>query len=162
MKVAIIGRFQPLHKGHYHMIKKVFEEYGKENTVVVIGSINRHGFENPLSFEERKMMITSCFGDVKVYGLEDFESDEEWTRRFLEKFPDVNIVISGSNWVRRCLTPFVKVITPDFLEPEKYKGTNVRRLAISGGDWKSLVPECSRKILEELNFVERLKQLLRV
>nr|AIE95863.1 Nicotinamide mononucleotide adenylyltransferase [uncultured marine thaumarchaeote AD1000_70_G10] len=57
MKVGIlIGRFQPLHKGHVNAIE--FARDNSERLFVIVGSAEKSNQErNPFSFEERKRMI---------------------------------------------------------------------------------------------------------
>ena len=57
MKVGIlIGRFQPLHKGHVNAIE--FARNNSERLFVIVGSAEKSNQErNPFSFEERKRMI---------------------------------------------------------------------------------------------------------
>ena len=54
----IIGRFQPLHRGHIALIEWAYEQKESDSLRIVIGSSNRlHSPENPWSWEERKEMI---------------------------------------------------------------------------------------------------------
>lgn len=51
-----IGRFQPFHKGHLHLIKTALGK--SEYLIIVIGSVNRHAsIKNPFTFFERAEMI---------------------------------------------------------------------------------------------------------
>ena len=57
MKVGIlVGRFQPLHKGHVKAIE--FARNNSEKLFVIVGSAEKSNQKrNPFSFEERKKMI---------------------------------------------------------------------------------------------------------
>ena len=55
-----IGRFQPLHIGHTHIISKMLDECDK--VVIAIGSAQESGTKrNPLSYAYRKGLITETF-----------------------------------------------------------------------------------------------------
>jgi len=65
----MVGRMQPIHKGHQILIDKGLEMC--EKFVVLLGSSNvsREG-ENPFTFEERKEMIKAIYGNrVEVYPI---------------------------------------------------------------------------------------------
>ncbi|RMF91195.1 MAG: nicotinamide-nucleotide adenylyltransferase, partial [Methanobacteriota archaeon] len=56
MKALFIGRFQPLHKGHMMIIKRILEE--TDALSIVIGSSQHAGTpENPFSADEREEML---------------------------------------------------------------------------------------------------------
>ncbi len=68
---VLVGRFQMLHKGHEEIIEKSLELC--EKTAVFIGSSQESRTEkNPFSFEERKEMLKTVFGDkIMVFPLPD-------------------------------------------------------------------------------------------
>lgn len=57
-----IGRFQPFHKGHAEMIRKLATRYTK---VVVIVAGNRPDAKNPFSYELRREMMEASLPDVE-------------------------------------------------------------------------------------------------
>lgn len=63
MKIAVtIGRFQPFHQGHEHLLKTALAE--NDYLIVVLGSSNRHrSVKNPFSVAERKGMILDWVQD---------------------------------------------------------------------------------------------------
>jgi bifunctional NMN adenylyltransferase/nudix hydrolase len=76
---AYIGRFNPIHAGHMKVIERMLELYGKDNSLVVIGSSNatqslRHFF----SYEERKSLILKLFPGIRLVGLPDYADDATW------------------------------------------------------------------------------------
>ena len=66
-----VGRFQIIHKGHVQMIEAAVSV--SERTAIFVGSSQESGTEkNPLSYEMRKEMLKSVFGDrVEVFPLPD-------------------------------------------------------------------------------------------
>lgn len=57
---VFIGRFQPLHVGHEHVIRQALEQVGR--LIVLVGSANvARDPRNPFTFTERKAMIRSAF-----------------------------------------------------------------------------------------------------
>ena len=83
----VVGRFQPLHDGHRHLIKMAIEE--NNEIVVCIGSAQK---ADPLTVEERQerlqnFMVSLNLEDkkIKITNLEDVPSDEEWLSQLSEK-----------------------------------------------------------------------------
>lgn len=157
MKALFLARLQPLHLGHLHAIKSAMKKF--EEVIVAIGSSDKQNtFENPFSFEERKKMVEKYFGNLNVIGVEDMESDEEWCRAIRKK-ADFDVVISGSEWVKKCFSSLKKVVQPEFLIPEVYNGTKIREKMAKGEKWEDLVPEKVAKYIKRIKGVERVKNL---
>ena len=84
----LIGRFQPFHNGHKHLIDFGLEH--AERVVVLVGGSNKaRSFKNPWTFEERKQMIDSVFNGISDDFVEAFEQHLEEQRVFVEPLPDV-------------------------------------------------------------------------
>lgn len=156
-RALFVGRFQPLHKGHKSVIDNLKDIYDLE---IAIGSFEKsHTFENPLSGRERAEVLRNCFPDIETNEVPDVPSDREWTRKILEEI-EFDFVVSGNSHTRKCFQNFnIEVTEPDFKEPERFKGENIRNRIIEGKEWKHLVPECALQVLEELNFEERVRNV---
>jgi len=82
--LVFIGRFQPFHAGHQHVLEKALSL--SDNVIVLVGSSNVHrSVENPWSFEEREGMIKnalvhklSAYQELVIKPLEDFHNDTAW------------------------------------------------------------------------------------
>lgn len=157
MKALLIGRFQPFHKGHLHAIKKAMKKF---ELIIAIGSSDEYNTKsNPFSFEERKRMIEACLGNkVSIIDAEDKRSDEEWAESLIKKI-DFDVVITGSEWVKKCFEGKKEILEPDFLQPEKYNGTRIRERIAKGKKWEDLVPPQVRKIIKEIKGEERIREL---
>jgi phosphopantetheine adenylyltransferase len=73
------GRFNPMHFGHGAVVNEMISKFGVENCMLVVGSCNagfslRHFF----SYQERRGFIKKAFPEMKVVGLPDYPTDEEW------------------------------------------------------------------------------------
>ena len=81
---VFIGRFQPLHLGHEHVIRDALERVAK--LIVLVGSANvARDPRNPFTFEEREHMLRGSFayemaqGRIVVQPLDDhLYSDTAW------------------------------------------------------------------------------------
>ncbi len=137
--VLFIGRFQPLHKGHVHAIKKMLEKY--DRIIIAIGSTNKHDKENPFSYQLRKKMVRCVFRDdrrIRITGIKDYTSDKKWVKEICKNRFDA--VVTGNAWVKKCLKEYAPG-KPVFLKASIYNATKIRKKMRSGKKWKHLVPK---------------------
>ena len=88
---VFIGRFQPLHAGHEHLIRSALEKV--DRLIILIGSANiARDVRNPFTFDERRAMIRAAFayemaeGRVIVEALDDhLYSDTAWVAQVQRK-----------------------------------------------------------------------------
>jgi bifunctional NMN adenylyltransferase/nudix hydrolase len=108
-KVGVfIGRFQPFHQGHWHIIQAALKNC--DQLIIIVGSINRaRTVKNPWTFQERKNLIQANLqaqGEdiarrVQIFGVEDQMYNEEvWNNSVratvLENtLPHASIVLIG-------------------------------------------------------------------
>lgn len=142
----IIGRFQPLHKGHAYLIKKALEN--AEKIIIGIGSSNAHDKDNPYDFGEREKMVTRFIEEegitdrvIAVVSLPDVPDDSNWLSDTLKKTGKVNVVIGNNEWVNRI---FEKINTP-ILRVGHYKreileGKKIRKRIREHKSWQDRVP----------------------
>lgn len=78
----VIGRFQPLHKGHISLINQALLDNDK--VLVLIGSSNKlRDFKNPFTADERVMFISGIYEnepDLSIQTIKDFDTDDEWVQ----------------------------------------------------------------------------------
>lgn len=150
-KTAIFpGRFQPLHNGHYHELKRLEDKY---NLIVLIGSAQKQRTEdNPLSLAERKKALQACLPHVEMFGVKDVENDQQWVAE-IETKVDFDLVVTGNTWTKRCFEPTgYKVKQPQFHQPQVFSGENIRQRIRQGKEWKELVPDCALEQLKRIDF----------
>ncbi len=92
---VFIGRFQPLHIGHEHVIHSALEQV--KCLIILVGSANAaRDPRNPFTFEERQKMIRSSFayemaeGRIIVEPLSDLlYSDNAWVTEVQRRVSDI-------------------------------------------------------------------------
>lgn len=84
--LVFIGRFQPLHVGHLHVIRAALAQ--SKHVLLLCGSANRpRSASNPFSFEERRRMILDTLSEaertqVSVLPLNDYlYHDAQWVKQ---------------------------------------------------------------------------------
>lgn len=74
---VIIGRFQPLSMVQLDMINHAKEHH--DNVLILVGSSNRNpNHLNPLTFEQRKEMLSNACSTAVIKALPDLPMDDEW------------------------------------------------------------------------------------
>ncbi|WP_435097448.1 adenylyltransferase/cytidyltransferase family protein [Halarchaeum sp. P4] len=147
-RVAFPGRFQPLHRGHYRVIRAYREIAG--SFVVALGSPGKsRTAENPLTATERERLLGACFPALDVARVPDEDRGEAgypvWGRRLVER-TDADVVLSGNDLVRRIVREHTdaRPVEQDLHQPERFSGTEVRRRIRADESWRPLVPSCCR------------------
>lgn len=87
---VFIGRFQPLHVGHQHVIEQALERV--ETLIIFIGSADRPStITNPFTFQQRLDMIENVYrhevatGRIMVLPANDVPSDYAWAQQVKER-----------------------------------------------------------------------------
>jgi len=164
MNGLLIGRFQPFHLGHLDAV--LFGLSRAENLFICIGSSNKSNERrNPFSAEERREMIISSIEPsmadrLKIFDIPDVGDHEKWTFEIDKIVPKYDIIFTNDEFTK---TLFEKremnVVPVELKDREKFSGTNIRELIADDKNWQDLVPQGTRKVLDNLNAKERLKNL---
>ena len=106
---GVLGRFQPFHNGHVHLIEKAWEihqeSYAKIPFRIAIGSSNRNpSLLNPWNWEERKSMIKLWIEDaipaaskmIDYCAIPDIENPPNWVQH-AEKYHGKAGIIASSD-----------------------------------------------------------------
>jgi len=158
-----IGRFQPFHNGHLNMVEQIADDV--DELVLGIGSADdSHTTRNPFTAGERIMMITkSLVGyDLVTYAvpIEDLERNSVWVSHVQSMSPDFDVAYSNNPLVIQLFREAgIEIRQSPMFNREVLEGSEVRERMISGGDWKSLVPEAVVDVVEEMNGIERIQMV---
>ena len=101
MKIGIlVGRFQPLHKGHIEAIE--FAENNSDKLYIIVGSAEKSNQKrNPFTFEERKKMIELAMIDIKLHEsitivpINDANNHTEWILSIKNAIGAYNIIFTN-------------------------------------------------------------------
>jgi len=164
MNGLLIGRFQPFHLGHLDALKFALSKV--EKLWIGIGSSDKpNQKQNPFSADERKQMILSSIDEsisdrIQIFYIPDLENHEKWIESIDTIVPKFDVIFSNDE-----LTQFlyskreIKVISVPFTNRDVLSGTNIRDKINSNQKWENLVPDGTKKILQELDANDRLKSL---
>lgn len=160
----VVGRFQPLHKGHMDVIRKCAEE--SEHLTIGIGSAQySHTPENPFTAGERYMMINKTLRDegidnYSIVPIEDLNRYPVWVSHVVSLVPPFKRVYSNNPLTRRLFQEAgFEVRASPLYNREIFSGTEIRRRIINDEEWRSLVPGPVAEVIDAIDGVERLKQI---
>jgi len=164
MDGLLIGRFQPFHLGHLDAV--LFGLAKTENLFICIGSSNKSNErKNPFSAEERREMITlsiepSIIDRIKIFDIPDVGDHEKWTFEIDKISPKYDVVFTNDDFTKTLFEKRkISVISVVLKDREKFSGTNIRNLITEDKNWRDLVPQGTRNVLDNINAKERLKNL---
>ncbi len=166
MDGLLIGRFQPFHLGHLDAVSIALDYHKVENLFICIGSSNKSNErKNPFSAEERREMITlsiepSITDRIKIFDIPDVEDHEKWTFEIDKIVPKYDVVFTNDEFTKTLFEKRkISVISVILKDREKFSGTNIRNLITEDKNWRDLVPQGTRNVLDSINAKERLKNL---
>ena len=164
MDGLLIGRFQPFHLGHLDAV--LFGLSRAENLFICIGSSNKSNErKNPFSAEERREMITlsiepSITDRIKIFDIPDVGDHEKWTFEIDKIVPKYDVIFTNDEFTKTLFEKReISVISVVLKDREKFSGTNIRNLITYDRNWRDLVPQGTRNVLDNINAKERLKNL---
>lgn len=163
MRGFYIGRFQPYHNGHHQMVKEIATEV--DELVLGIGSAgDSHSTRNPFTAGERIMMVTKSVVDfdITTYAvpIEDLERNSVWVSHVQSMSPAFDVAYSNNPLVIQLFKEAgVDVRQSPMFNRGVLQGSELRDRMISGGDWRSLVPEPVAGVIDEIGGIERIQRV---
>ncbi len=161
-RALFVGRFQPFHRGHLYLLKRILEDF--HEVIVGVGSSQfSHQPENPFTFSERYEMIRLTLEeegieDWHIIAIPDVGVHSQWVSHVLSLVPSFEAVFSHDPLTRRLFQEAgIKVLDKPLLDKESFSGTEIRRRMLRGGKWKELVPDPVANLIEEVSGVDRLR-----
>lgn len=162
----LIGRMQPIHNGHMQVINKILEEV--DEIIIGIGSAQlSHSTKNPFTAGERIVMISQSLAESDVdpskyyiIPMQDINYNAVWASHVKMLTPPFSVVYSGNQLVKQlfCEEGY-EVKQPPLFDRVLLSGTEVRRRMLEDRDWEDLIPCAAAKIINEINGIERIKNL---
>ncbi|MEM0485287.1 MAG: nicotinamide-nucleotide adenylyltransferase [Thermoplasmata archaeon] len=164
MRAFIIGRFQPFHLGHMHLIENLTKNY--DSVIIGIGSAQEsHTKENPFTAGERHLMISNALENKKIYNfylvpIEDIYRNALWVAHVEAIAPPFNHVYAANPLTRRLFQERgYNVIMPPMYKREIYSGKEIRRRMVMGENWEDLVPKEVADVIMEIDGINRIREI---
>ena len=163
---VFVGRFQPFHKGHLEVIKKIMKEV--DELVIIVGSSQySHRLDNPFTAGERITMIRRAIEEegihlsrIWIIPVPDIHQHALWVSQIVGYSPKFDVVYANEPLTRRLfMEAGFRVESMPFIKREVYLATEIRKRMLAGENWKELVPNTVAKFIEEIDGDARLRQL---
>lgn len=105
-KVAVfIGRFQPFHLGHQHVVEKAYQSNKYKQIIFLLGSAEQAKTpKNPFTFEERKKMISSTLDSLQINNKEKIKVDI---------LPIHDFIYDNQKWIAEVQNQIASVVKED-------------------------------------------------
>lgn len=163
----IIGRFQPVHKGHVKLIEESLK-FVKKLKIGVGSSQFSDVPENPFSFDERELMLNLSLSntdlhpdDYEIIPIPDEFNLEKWLDNVLKIAADFDVVITNNLWIGRLFQLRGKQMLYGLkFNFEEYNGSYIRNMIYGKEpDWIGLVPKSVFKLIGQHATLKRLKKI---
>lgn len=162
----LIGRMQPVHKGHISVIQETLKEV--DELIIGVGSSDKsHTNSNPFTGGERILMLTNALREYNIDAskyyiipLEDIACNSLWVGHVKMLTPPFTKVYSGNYLVQQLFEEEnYPVIQPPLFNRKEYSGTEVRKRILKNENWEKLVPKSVQEVIKEIKGIERIKKL---
>ncbi|MHA1689031.1 MAG: nicotinamide-nucleotide adenylyltransferase [Promethearchaeota archaeon] len=164
-----IGRFQPLHHGHVHILNIMRKEC--QFMKIGIGSAQlSYEKNNPFTAKERRKFIQAALKkrDVppetyEIYEIPDIFNANKWVDHVISIVGNFDILYSNSDWVRDLFQKKgYKISKKHLIFKNKFNGSHVRNL-ISRNDetYRYLIPNEVIDIMKQIDGFKRIRKLNR-
>ena len=162
----LIGRMQPVHNGHMQVINRILEEV--DEIIIGIGSAQlSHELKDPFTAGERIVMVSQALAESEIdpkryyiIPMEDINFNAIWASHVKMMTPPFSVVYSGNSLVKQLFKEEgIEVRQPPLYDRIHLSGTEVRNRILNDENWQELVPKATADVIDEINGVERLKNL---
>ena len=161
-----VGRFQPVHKGHVEVIKRIMKEV--DELVIVVGSSQySHRLDNPFTTGERIIMIRKALKEegiqlprIWIIPVPDVHQHALWVSQIVGYTPKFDVVYANEPLTRRLFIEAGFNVEPmPMIKREVYLATEIRKRMLAGENWKELVPSSVAKFIKDIDGEVRLRDL---
>jgi nicotinamide-nucleotide adenylyltransferase len=131
-KGIVLGRFQPFHNGHEHLVLEALKQF-QEVTIAVGSSQEEWTTDNPFSFKERQSMIEAWVTEkslserITIVGIEDINDPPNWVEHALSTHGIGTLITSDKPTKDLYESEEFPVNWIDLHEREQFEGWRVRQ-----------------------------------
>ncbi len=164
MRALIVGRFQPFHRGHLEVIRRVLEE-ASEVIIGVAAATDSFQPENPFTAGERNEMIAAALREAGVHqfriiNMPDIHNYAVWASYVVSLCPPFDMVVAHNPTTLELFRLEGYEVRPaEPIDRERFSGTHIRALMVEGGPWEELVPPAVARFLTDIDAPGRLRRI---
>jgi len=165
----IIGRFQPLHKGHEDLLDYTLDAYDDVAVLLTEGT-DVPSDRNPLTMEEREAMLETVYDEDdlsfdQLYGIDEALQDgvDPVTEVLASRYEDPTdaVCVTGNPETIEVLDDSYTIEEPPNNEyrEKPFRGGYVREMAATGQEWRPYVSDPVQDLLDQYDFEDRITAL---
>lgn len=163
---VFVGRFQPFHKGHLEVIKKIVKEI--DELIIIVGSSQySHRLDDPFTAGERITMIRRALEEegiqlsrIWIIPVPDVHQHALWVSQIVGYSPKFDVAYANEPLTSRLFMEAGFRVEPmPLIKREVYLATEIRKRMLAGENWKELVPSSVAKFIKEIDGDTRLRDL---
>jgi nicotinamide-nucleotide adenylyltransferase len=163
-RIVVIGRFQPPHRGHLHVLQRAAARC--DQLIVVVGSAQESfTLQNPFTAGERIEMLDVALRargltNHLLVPLADLNRPAEWVA-YLESFvPEFEEVVTNNPLTEMLFRRVgYKVRAETMFEPTVCSGTRVRERLVKGQSVADALDPAVLKVMRRIRAEQRLQKL---
>ncbi|HTT45811.1 MAG TPA: nicotinamide-nucleotide adenylyltransferase [Thermoplasmata archaeon] len=166
MRGLLIGRFQPFHRGHLEVVRKVRADRPTAPLLIGVGTADEsYTWENPFTAGERIEMIERALLEAKVehtvlVPIADISRHALWVSYLEALLPTFDRVYTNNPLTRLLFERSGYLVeSPPLFDRARFEGARIREQLAEGGTWKEAVPPAVVAYLEEIGAPARLQVL---
>lgn len=152
----LIGRFQPLHFGHIHLVHEALKHI--KTIIIGVGSAQDyqvHSDENPFSYDLRKQMLMTMIKEEhlsdrieSVIPLTDDPDDDVWRGIVLNQTGPIDVVVSNNDWVNGIFErDGIPTLSMPLYKRELYEGKKIREILKDSKKYHKYMPAYVWKLI---------------
>jgi len=157
-----IGRFNPPHKGHIKLIKRLLKKVNR--LIIVVGSFKEKNTKrNPFSGKERIKMLKAYLreekipsGRVKVITIKEGRSWKDKINNLFKACPNCNILFTNNKRIVNLVKHRVKVHS--FRRIGKVSSTKIKNAIYENKKWEHHTGKSVARIIKQIKGRERIKE----
>lgn len=164
MRALLIGRFQPFHRGHLEVVRKIRADRPTASLLIGIGSAEEsYTSENPFTAGERLEMIGRALAEAKVEDallvpIEDISRHALWVSYLEALLPTFDRVYTNNALTRLLFERSGYLVeSPPLYDRDRFEGARIRQQLAEGSGWKDAVPPSVAAYLDEIGAPARLQ-----
>jgi nicotinamide-nucleotide adenylyltransferase len=156
------GRFNPIHKGHLNLIKKLLKKVDK--LIIAVGSSQEKNTQrNPFSGSERKQMIEAALksenipkASYRVITVQDGKTYPISVANLLKKAPKINILFTDKPCLMKAIKK--KIAVQRTKRTGTISSTKIREGIAFNKPWKALTTPSVVRLIIKFNGIKRIKK----
>ena len=156
------GRFNPPHKGHLSLIKKLIKEV--DYLIIAIGSAEfRNTKRNPFDGNERKIMMKAYLKEkklpirrIKIIPIPDGKSFSSGINNLFRLCGKFDVLYTDKKTIIDLIKNKVKI--KRIKRKGRISSTQIRDAIANNKSWENLTGKSVVKIINKLNGIKRIKK----